>query len=613
MTPDTAMTDRKLKRIARWITVALWLGCVTLAAEDVPPRDTHYQTARAALTDGDIGKAKLELRLALQDNPLDAKSHYLLASLLGREGELDQAIVGFQQAVTLEPANADARYNLGTVLLWRNEPMAAARLLEEALSIRPDHVPTYNNLGKASVLAGVPELAVACYAEALRRDPSNPLALKNLALLTGAPGIPKPPAPGYAAEMISPGVAAPVPETKPAPSVRSAAGHQVNGEIEAEVEALQELLGDLPHVTAEARGGRLVVTGWTSGPNERKLLDRVLATRKDILDLTGEDVGDTQRLIEVDAIIFKITGFDAQSVGHNFLRSVEVNASVSNVSPVLPGSSTAFDWLFSAAISYEVNIANASNQQVAFLARPHLTTVSGTPASFIAGGDIVFQVSGLNSGDIKPYPFGTTLEVTPTLLRTLGEDGNPRVRLSVKAGRRVFLTIQDLYGTNGQGSAIFENISVTSEAVVGLNQTLILTGLNQRERRTSKSGVPGLRSIPIIKYLFSQDIITTSDLAIVILLTPRDPAFWDEKNRKLMEEFVERRRAFIQAMRGTDEDMRRFKERYPDWYKLVPNRLASHFYLLEKSEAYRKVNGMDLADESLNLDLLARPPEKKKK
>jgi len=609
------MIDRKLKRIARWTAVALWLGCVMLTAADVPPRERHYQAARDALADGDTGKAKIELKLSLQENPLDVKSHFLLASMLGQEGDLDQAIVGFQQAAMLEPNNADARYNMGTALLWRNEPLPAARLLEESLSIRPDHVPTYNNLGKAYLLAGVPELAVACYAEALRRDPSNAVALKNIALLTGTAGVPKPPHPGDAGKPVYPDVAAPSPEAKPAAeaSPRAATGRQVSDETAAEVEALQELLGDLPHVTVEARGGRLVLTGWTSGPSERKLLDRVLAAQKDILDLTGEDVGDSQRLIEVDAIIFKIIGFDAQSVGHNFLRSVEVNASVSNASPVVQGASAAFDWLFSAAISYEVNIANASEQQVAFLARPHLTTLSGTPASFIAGGDIVFQVSGLNSGDIKPYPFGTTLEVTPTLLRTQGEDGIPRVRLSVKAGRRIFLTIQDLYGTNGTGSAIFENISVTSEAVVGLNQTLILTGLNQRERRTSKTGVPGLRSIPIIKYLFSQDIITTSDLAIVILLTPRDPAFWDEKNRKRTEEFVERRRAFVQAMRGTDEDMRKFKERYPDWYKLVPNRLASHFYLLEKSEAYRKVNGVDLADESLKLDLLKKPPEMKKK
>ena len=607
------MTSRKPKRVAPWSTVALWVGCVTLTTADVPQLNRHYQAATLAITSGNTEQAKRELKLSLQENPLDSKSHFLLASLLGQEGDIDQAIVGFQQTVQLEPTNTVARYNLGTTLLWRSEPIAAAKQLEDALSIDPDHVPSYVNLGKAYMLAGIPELAVASYREALRRAPSNPVAIKNLALLTGTadaqqapgPGEPKPPVaptPAVAAR-----VGRPEPATAAAEESRASTTKQeARDETTVEVEALRELIRDLPHVTVEARGGWLTLTGWTSGPFERKLLDRVLAVRKDVIDMTSDDVGDHQRLIEVDAVIFKILGFNSQKVGHNFLRSVEINAAISD------GATAAFDWLFSAAISYEVNIANVSEQRVAFLARPHLTTISGTPATFLAGGDIVFVVAGNISGDIKPYPFGTTLEVTPTLLRTQGEGGLPRVRLSVKAGRKIFLALTDLYGGAEGSSAVFENVEVTSEAVVNLNQTLILTGLNQREHRTIKSGVPGLRSIPVIKYLFSESVTTTSDLAIVILLTPRDPAFWDERTRKAKEEFVEKRRAFVQALRGTDEDMRRFKERYPDWDKLAPNRFASHFFLMENSEAYRRVNGIDLADESLSVDLLSKKAEKKK-
>jgi pilus assembly protein CpaC len=350
----------------------------------------------------------------------------------------------------------------------------------------------------------------------------------------------------------------------------------------------------------------LTLTGWTSGKNDRRVLDRVLAGRSDVLDLTTDDAGDSNRLLEVDAILFIVVGGDIQSAGHNFLRSVEVNASVAD------GALAAFDWLYSAAITYNVNIANASELRLAFLARPHLTTLSGTPATFIAGGDLVFKVSGTTSGDIKPYPFGTTLEVTPTLLRTTGPDGSPRIRMAIQAGRRSILPISSPEAEAGDGATAFENVSVTSEAILGLNQTLILTGLNQRERRTSRSGVPGLKSIPIIKYLFSEKITTTSDLAIIILLTPRDPAFWDEQNRQAMDEFVGKRRAYVEAIKGTDQDMQRFKERYPDWQKLAPNRFASHFFLIENSEAYRRVSGIDLANESLDFDLLGKAPKKKK-
>ncbi|MHC1767272.1 MAG: tetratricopeptide repeat protein [Verrucomicrobiia bacterium] len=552
------------------------------------------------------------MRLSLDSDPLRAEAHFLLALLLARDGDLDQAIVGFKQAMTLEPSNAAARYNLGTALLRRSEAVVAAQMIEDALALRADHVPSYNNLGKAYFLAGIPELAVASYQEALRRDPVNSIARRNLAVLTSAIGGEEASqAGGLRKSAAATGVSQPLISSRrdDVAAVPLVAFPDGTGELPAdgvEAEALRELLRGLRHVTVERRGGQLALEGWTSGPNERKLLERILAGEKDVLDLTTDDAGDPHRLLEVDATLFKVIGIDSQTAGHNFLRRVEVNASVSD------GALAAFNWLYTAAISYDVNIANASVQRIAFLARPHLTTLSGTPASFVAGGDIVYKVSGTTSGDIKPYPFGTTLDVTPTLLRTQGEDGSPRVRLTVKAGRRTLLPLVDVEGAEA-GSTVFENISVTSEAVLGLNQTLILTGLNQREQRTRRSGVPGLKSIPIIKYLFSEKVTTTSDLAIIILLTPRDPAFWDEQNKKATAQFVEKRRAYMHASNGTEEDMRRFKERYPDWDRLAPNRFASHFFLMENSDAYRRVSGMDLASEDFDFSLLGKPTARKQK
>jgi tetratricopeptide (TPR) repeat protein len=557
----------------------------------------HYLAARAALAKGDTGKAKRELKLSLQEDPLHAEAHFLLASLLGWEGDLDQAAVGYEETVKLAPNNAVARYNLGTAMLRRGETLPAARLLEEAAVIRPDYVPTYNNLAKAYFLAGIPELSVASYQEALRRDPSNPIARKGLTLLTQAGG-------GETGSDTS--VAKPkllVNHLSPVVPAQAAAEPHAD---DAEVQALRELVRDLPHLTVERRGDRLTLTGWTSGAGERKVLDRILAGRTNALDLTTEDAGDPEQLLEVDAIIFYVLGLDSTSLGHDFLRRVTLNASVADA------ANAGFGWLYSAAVSYEVNIANVSQERVAFLARPHLTALSGTPATFIAGGDTVYKVSGTTSGDIKSYPFGTSLEVTPTLLRTPGADGGPRVRLVIKAGRKSVLSL-DSPEAQGTGSSVYGNVAVSSEAVLDLNQTLILTGLSQREQTVSKSGVPILKSIPVIKYLFSQEKTITKDFSIIILLTPREPAYWDEQNHRALVEFVEKRRAYVQATQGTAEDMQRFKERYPDWNKLAPNRFASHFFLMENSEIYRRVSGADLGNESLDFDILGKTPKNKAK
>jgi general secretion pathway protein D len=214
-------------------------------------------------------------------------------------------------------------------------------------------------------------------------------------------------------------------------------------------------------------------------------------------------------------------------------------------------------------------------------------------------------VAGNISGDIKPYPFGTTLNVTPTLLRTTAEDGTPRVHLKVEAGRTSVLSLLD---ADPNQPTPFQKVTVASEAVLSLDQTLILSGLSQRESRTGRSGVPYLMDIPILKYFFSTKSTVVSDTAVIILLTPRVSAFSDERNRKALAEFIEKRRAFIRARQGTEEDMRRFRERYPDWDQFPPNRFASHIFMMANSEMYRVVSGQDLVSEDLNLELLGTKP-----
>ncbi len=131
----------------RIAAVALSLACMASGTAEVPSSQ-HDRAARSALAKGDHARAKRELRLCLQSNPLDADSHFLLALLLAKEGDLDQAVAGFQQSLKLEPNNPVARYNLGTALLRRGQPVAAAEQLEAGVLLRPEDVPSYNNLAR---------------------------------------------------------------------------------------------------------------------------------------------------------------------------------------------------------------------------------------------------------------------------------------------------------------------------------------------------------------------------------------------------------------------------------------------------------------------------------
>jgi type II secretory pathway component GspD/PulD (secretin) len=267
-------------------------------------------------------------------------------------------------------------------------------------------------------------------------------------------------------------------------------------------------------------------------------------------------------------------------------------------------------WLATANIDYDVNIANAVDQHVALLARPHLTTLSGSPASFLAGGEIIFEVSGLNSGDIEPYPFGTTLLVTPTLLQTPGDTGAPRIHIVAEAGRTSILSLLSADSTNDDRTS-FTKIEVQSESVLDLGQTLVLSGLSQREKTTVKSGVPILRSIPVLSLFFSNRTTIDSELSVIILLTPRDPAYIDKKTRKDFQDFVQMRRDFIGALKDEEVDLIKFKEKYPHWYEITPNRLSSHIFMAQNSEGYQKFMGQDLSSEDLKFNLLSPKLEKR--
>ena len=570
--------------------------------------------------------SETDLRLALQQNPLDSEAHLLLASILAGSGQDDQAIIGYQRAITIDPTLTVAYHNMGTLLLKRGEYITSAELFETAVTNDPDYLPSYNNLGKAYFLAGLPELSVSAYEEVLARDGDNSVAKNNLDLILAA----APPAPvqqqtrriyeipddvkvTFEGENDEPAA-----DKEPSKTDKTSAENKGQPTDLPSVSALNKMLNHLPYISVEDHVGTTALTGWTQNSEERKIVDRILAKWPKILDLSGSDSGDPQRMIEVDAVLFVVTGRETHSVGFNFLRLINLSFTVfsaNNADREIPwrGVTTpevfqnffqlpSWGSLLTASVDYDVNIANAVDDQVAVLARPHLTTLNGTPAYFLAGGEFVFRVSGIESGDIKPYPFGTSLSVTPTLLRTPGRDGSPRIHIKVEAQRTSVLEF--LTAATDDDSIVFDKLSVISQAVLDRGQTLILSGLNQRESRTTDSGVPGLKEVPLVNLFFSEKSTVDENTAVMILLTPRDPAFNDKRNRAALSHFVKKRRAFIEAKQGTKEDMKKFQEEFPHWKNLAPNRFASHFYMLEKSDLYRRVSGEDLIDEDLDLHLL---------
>jgi type II secretory pathway component GspD/PulD (secretin) len=235
------------------------------------------------------------------------------------------------------------------------------------------------------------------------------------------------------------------------------------------------------------------------------------------------------------------------------------------------------------AIAYSLNIANSGTNRSEILARPSLVATSGIKSEFFSGSNIraaavAATTTGAPTGSIDvDKDIGVKLGVTPQFL------GNDKVRLQVQA-ERTFLQ-------NTTGSVQFQfqinttKTTVNANVVMNLGETLILSGLSEKELDNVRSGVPGLQDVPIVQYFFSTQTTRDFNKSILILLTPR------------ASEYVYRPRDVrerAQAAMSPDERvLSELQSRYTDWFRPYPN-WASVFHHLQENQLYREFRTGDV-------------------
>jgi type II secretory pathway component GspD/PulD (secretin) len=103
---------------------------------------------------------------------------------------------------------------------------------------------------------------------------------------------------------------------------------------------------------------------------------------------------------------------------------------------------------------------------------------------------------------------GVRLEVTPFI-------GSGTIRLDVDA------VVSSVIGLSSTGLPITSTRSVESQAVLRDGERLTLAGLTREQIISESSGVPVLRRVPLVRYLFSRETEVRRVSDIVVFLTPR--------------------------------------------------------------------------------------------
>lgn len=162
--------------------------------------------------------------------------------------------------------------------------------------------------------------------------------------------------------------------------------------------------------------------------------------------------------------------------------------------------------------------ALSQDQLVHMLAEPNLTTMSGEPASFLAGGEFPVPIATAdNNVSVQFKQYGISLAFVPTVLA----DGQISLHVRPEVSQ---LTNQGAVSITESNSIIqipaltVRRVDTTVE--LGSGQSFAIDGLLQDNTTDSGRGLPFLGDVPVLGALFRSDNFQRNQSELVIVVTP---------------------------------------------------------------------------------------------
>jgi pilus assembly protein CpaC len=149
------------------------------------------------------------------------------------------------------------------------------------------------------------------------------------------------------------------------------------------------------------------------------------------------------------------------------------------------------------------------------LAKPNLSAINGSEASFLAGGEIPIPILSGNSGQVTIIfkEFGIRLKFIPTVL----DSGLVNMKVSAEASSLDFEN-----GIILSGFRIPALVSRKTETTVELKneEHFVIGGLISSDAAQTKSQVPVLGHLPVLGKLFSSSRFLNRESELVIMISP---------------------------------------------------------------------------------------------
>lgn len=464
-----------------------------LASPTESERDGLERAIQKALDRSQFTEASRLANLTLDQQPRSPEGHLLNA--LAYEGLaaqdaafIDLAAMGYRRVLALHPGHAFSARRLARLELLRGSPQAAWRTLGDALAENPSDPHLLLEAATAAYLAGDPGAALDLVFGS--DGPLTPVHLRLVALSAAAVG-----------------------------------------EFELSDEAVAGLAATDGQAATQI-APRLAFWRSVYASAGEELLQEPLASSA----ATAPPVKPTPKMVVVEVVIISTEESETDARGINLLNGLALQLGEfgrpalqaqwrSSPDPFGPNGQASSPVVMSGSISipaitYSLNIVNAGRTRSKVLARPSLVVTDGEKSSFFSGLQI--QAATSDGGALGQGPLlierdiGMSLEVTPRI-----QSGS--IRMTIVAERTYLRAPSSSVEFSYRLETTKTRLNATVEMEIG--QTLVLSGLTEREESEQTHGLPGIERVPGVRRIFSRDVRTVFEKSVVVLLTPKAPDF----------------------------------------------------------------------------------------
>jgi len=545
--------------------------------------------AMNALRTNDLAKASQLLNAALKLRVTSSELHalnaltYHLMALAGDSSQFEMAEEGYKVALRFDPTNAVAEYQLGLCYLDQRKFAQAQQHLARAAVANSRDPEILYDLAVASYYARDPRIAEGALIRLSKIAPErarSPEVHRALAMTRAA--------------------------LNDMPAALSALGDLRKTSGEADFSVLERRLDDWNnfHRTASAsmklaqfapRGG-----GFGAPQQQEGFAPPAQAAVPPGQPVPGgapqPGAFVDEKMVAVDVVLIGTQDDSRESYGINLLNGLRLQFGDSlsgapaasftteafrdRIDPTLNTETfTVTRTMRVPSITYSLNIANAFNGNNEVIAKPSLVALAGQTSEFFSGTEISAAAVSGGAGDSVTVQkeVGIKLSVRPDFLPS------GKIRLQV-AAQRTFLT-------DPSSSVVFQfrldttKTNVNANVVLKYGETLILSGLIERETSSSNNGVPVLRDVPGLNLLFAERGSREFRKSILILLTPRRPTYGAQS--------PEDRQAVLDSLSDYEKSIASLENRHEDWFRPLSNFEAIR-RTLDHSEVYREFRSGDL-------------------